>query len=409
MQGFKKLAIGVATLLVIIASVRLAGQSNPSSGRPAGAPTRGPEREGLDTYFPGTEPLAPDEMRVISCGTGMPTAQKAQAATSFLVELGNGNKFLFDIGTESAGNLGCLNIPYDYLDKVFLSHLHTDHAGDLAALWVGGWISGRHGPLHVWGPSGPTPDLGTKAFIDNFQKLWKWDYVSRVGRLPTSGGAIEVHEFDYRGKNQVVYERNGVKIRSWPAIHCLDGPVSYALYWNGFKFVFGGDTFPNKWYIQYAKDADLAIHECFPTPPMLMKHEHLSAAAALTIATDIHAVPRTFGMVMQQVRPRMAVAFHFNNTFATRDPIYEGIRETYRGPLTMAADLLCWNISKKDIRVRRVIVDDAATAADSPLPPQQPDPKARAKLSSFVDSGRLDVKEVIGPEIERFKKEHHLK
>ena len=26
-------------------------------------------------YFPGTEPLAPDEMRIVACGTGMPTAR----------------------------------------------------------------------------------------------------------------------------------------------------------------------------------------------------------------------------------------------------------------------------------------------------------------------------------------------
>ncbi len=33
-----------------------------------------------DTYYPNTEDLAPDEMRVIACGTGMPTTRAAQAA-----------------------------------------------------------------------------------------------------------------------------------------------------------------------------------------------------------------------------------------------------------------------------------------------------------------------------------------
>jgi hypothetical protein len=31
-----------------------------------------------DVYFPGTEDLAPDEMRVIACGTGMPNARPKQ-------------------------------------------------------------------------------------------------------------------------------------------------------------------------------------------------------------------------------------------------------------------------------------------------------------------------------------------
>jgi ribonuclease Z len=55
-----------------------------------------------EVYSPNSESLASDEMRVIACGTGMPTTRAAQAAACFLVELGNGDKFLFDIGSGSA-------------------------------------------------------------------------------------------------------------------------------------------------------------------------------------------------------------------------------------------------------------------------------------------------------------------
>ena len=33
------------------------------------------------TYYPGTEALSEDEIRVIACGTGMPAARHGQAAT----------------------------------------------------------------------------------------------------------------------------------------------------------------------------------------------------------------------------------------------------------------------------------------------------------------------------------------
>ena len=33
-----------------------------------------------DVYYPGSEALAPDEMRVTACGTGMPAARRGQAA-----------------------------------------------------------------------------------------------------------------------------------------------------------------------------------------------------------------------------------------------------------------------------------------------------------------------------------------
>ena len=50
----------------------------------------------------------------------MPFQRPAQAAPCFLVELGNGDKFLFDIGTGAAERLAALQIPYNYLNKVFL-------------------------------------------------------------------------------------------------------------------------------------------------------------------------------------------------------------------------------------------------------------------------------------------------
>ena len=88
-------------------------------------------------YFPNTEHLGPDEMRVVILGSGMPNPRKSQASASILVELGNGDKFIFDVGSESAANLGALEIPYDWVDKVFITHLHQDHFADLVALWIG--------------------------------------------------------------------------------------------------------------------------------------------------------------------------------------------------------------------------------------------------------------------------------
>lgn len=83
-------------------------------------------------YLPNTEKLGANEMRVIALGTGMPNAvTKNQKASSWLVELGNGEKFVFDSGNGSKENLDALRPDWSKIDKVFLSHLHIDHAGDL--------------------------------------------------------------------------------------------------------------------------------------------------------------------------------------------------------------------------------------------------------------------------------------
>ncbi len=231
------------------------------------SPVKARER---DSYFPNSEDLGPNEMRVIACGTGMPTARPSQAAACFVVELGNGDKFIFDVGTGSAERIAALQIPYNYLDKVFVGHLHTDHFGDLGSLFVGGALAGRQKPLRVWGPSGDTPERGTKYALDHLRKALTWDLDGRKGITDPRGYHLEVTEFDYRGKNQIVYQVNGVTIRSWPGIHSLDGPVSFSLEWNGLKFVFSSDTYPNKWFDEYARDADLEIHECFVAVPSLI-------------------------------------------------------------------------------------------------------------------------------------------
>src|SRR5210317_1644108 len=82
------------------------------------------------SYFPNTELLASDEMRITALGTGMPNQTLKAVSISYLVELGNGEKFLFDLGAGMLANLFSLRPDFAKLDKVFVSHLHVDHVGD---------------------------------------------------------------------------------------------------------------------------------------------------------------------------------------------------------------------------------------------------------------------------------------
>jgi ribonuclease Z len=305
------------------------------------------------TYFPNTEKLGKNEMRIVALGTGMPNQSPSNVAACFLVELGNGESFLFDIGTGSTDRLAGLEADYSKLDKVFVSHLHTDHAGDLAALWVAGWINGRYTPLQVYGPSGASPELGTKVHVDHIRDAWAWDVTSRAGTLPNAGGEIVAHEFDF-SKTAVIYDKKGVKITSFPAIHIRDGSVSYRLDWNGLSFVFGGDSFPNKWFLKEAKGADVVVHECFFTPENWMKIAGFPYKQAYWVTSVIHTPPEGFGKIMSEVKPRMAVAYHYWNHRDVEFKIYEGVRRTYDGPLTMVDDLTVLNVTKDHIEVREV-------------------------------------------------------
>ena len=339
-------------------------------------------------YYPGTEELAKDEIRVIACGTGLPAARRSQAATCFLIEAGNGGKFLFDIGTGSMGNIAALMIPYQYLDKLFLSHLHTDHMGDILGLWAGGWTSGRPNALRVWGPSGATPEMGTKYAMEHFLKFVNWDKVTREYKITPIPGQVETHEFDYKKADQVVYQENGVTIRSYPAIHAGDGPVSYKFEYAGLSVFFSGDTVPNKWFVKYGKGVDLAIHEAFQAPQQLVDYYNQPPQLAWRACCEFHTSPEAFGKVMSTIKPRHAVAFHFFNDEGTRYGIYDGIRSTYDGPLSMATDMMVWNITRDNITERMAESTDSAwsvpgTAKQPPPKKAQPNPS-----TEYIEKGR---------------------
>ena len=342
-------------------------------------------------YYPGTEPLRQDEIRMVVCGSGMPAARRGQAATCFLVETGNGDKFLFDLGTGSMANVAALMIPYDFLDKIFLTHLHVDHMGDIDALWAGGWTGGRTKPLRVWGPSGQTPEMGTKYAMESFLKHANWDYQTRSFALNPKPGMIETTEFDYKGENQVVYQENGVTIRSWPAIHTGDGPVSYSLEYQGLKIVIGGDTFPNKWFLKYATDADLAIHEAFMKPELFVTLYNMPPQLAWRACCAFHTSGQAFGKMMSEVKPRHAVAYHFFNEEATRYSLYDNIRETFDGPLSMATDMMVWNITKASITERMAVSPEEAWSVPTDAIPPVRDPNVPNPYSKWILGGRVDA------------------
>ncbi len=258
-------------------------------------------------WYPRTETVGPDEMFIVALGTGMPTPiTRGQKTSAWYVELGNGDISLFDVGTGSVENLFALRPDFSKVDKAFMSHLHTDHVGDVDALWVGGWLSGRYRPLNIFGPSGATPELGTAAFVEGMKMAYSWDITGRAGALPDGGGQLIAHEFDYKQDGGVVYEANGAKITSFPAIHSLDGSVSYRLDWNGLSFVFGGASFPNKWFIENAQGADFVIHEMFYTPEGLQTALGFPPRQATYVSSYIHTPPAGFGKIMAEVQPRLA-------------------------------------------------------------------------------------------------------
>jgi ribonuclease Z len=58
-------------------------------------------------------------MRVIALGTGQPSVNRAQANIGWLVELGNGDKFMFDFDYCSQANFSTLATAYTDIRAYF--------------------------------------------------------------------------------------------------------------------------------------------------------------------------------------------------------------------------------------------------------------------------------------------------
>jgi ribonuclease Z len=336
-------------------------------------------------------------MRVVALGTGMPSPRPKQAAACWLVELGNGDKFLFDIGAGCHERLAAQKIPYDLLDKVFFGHLHVDHMGDLPTFWLGGTTMNRLTPLRIWGPSGATPEYGTAHAMKLMEQMYVWDIGTRGGVIDFRGAQLDVTEFPFDGVNEVIFEENGVTIRSIPAVHGLDGAVSFILEWNGLKFAYSSDTIPNKWWIEHTKGADIAIHECFLPSTLLVTKQGFAPLEALNVGTQGHTSPEQFGKVMSMTEPRLAVGYHFFNDFDTQPEVMRRVRKTYDGPLALALDYMVFNVTKDDVSVRMSAVDDEIWPSPAMRKKNPPDTSKAIPFSDFTKSGVVPLPEVVKP------------
>ena len=359
-------------------------------------------------YYPGTEELKPDEMRVICLGSGMPMPRLKQAAASFLIELGNGDKFIFDLGTGAMHRLYAFGIQLDYIDKVFLTHLHMDHAGDLPAFYIYGPQNNRSVPLRVWGPGGggTRPEWGTKASMDHMQESWAWMTGTLKGLIDDRSFSMEVTEYDWSKVNNVIYDHNDVVIKSIPAIH-LEQSASFILEWNGLTLAYSGDTLPNRCWIEHTRDADLAIHECIFTPELGVSKWGFSPPEALNAVTTVHANPMFFGKVMAMSQPKHAVAYHFQNDADTVPIVMNAVEKYYDGPVDYAQDFMVWNVTKEGVQTRMTVPNPEAY----PTPPLQEKQVAvgddRYQTPDFIIEGfPEEVKEVADEIYEDFNKKN---
>jgi ribonuclease BN (tRNA processing enzyme) len=319
-----------------------------------------PSVKSTSNYFPGSEELGPDEMRISFLGSSPEPPTRAQAGTCIMVELGNGKRFFFDMGPGCLRNIVAMQVPLPLVNDIFLTHLHIDHFAEIPYLlcfspWMGRWK-----PLRVTGPSGRTPKDGTRAMVDHLKGMVHWT-TDAFNTLPAGQGfEIEVNEFDFRDDNGICYNQDGVVIRHWRRIHNKDGASAYRLEWNGLSFVYTGDGRPDELTLQLGKDADVFVTE---TVADVMNIQALKYGMPPIMGTSVidgagggHTVHYAAGYIFKQVQPRLAMVTHMQYEEEMIPEILAGIRVHWDGLFQFGApDGVVVNVTRDAIFTRRAV------------------------------------------------------
>ncbi len=319
-------------------------------------------------YFPGSETLGPDEMRISFVGSCPFPPRRDQAGTCIMVELGNGDRFFFDFGPGCIKNIIAMGVPCPAINDIFITHLHVDHYHDLSYLlpfsaWSGRWRM----PLRVTGPSGRTPELGTKGMVAGMKQMLKW-HLEAFDACPIGDGyEIEVNEFDWKDENRICYDKNGVTVRHWRRSHVKDGASAYRLDWNGLSFVWTGDGRPDELTEKYAKNVDVFVTELQPDLALINQLKYGLPQFLFNYTVDIHhTLAYATGYLINQVNPRVGMATHLCFDDDTLNEQTADIRAHWNGLFLYGApDVVTVNVTKDAIWARDAVLPGFA---GQPLP-----------------------------------------
>ena len=274
-------------------------------------------------------------MELIMTGTGSPLPDPNRSGPSQLIKVA-GRNFLIDCGRGCLMRLAAAGTLPITIERLLLTHLHSDHVTDVNDFITTRWIQGFPAPpLPIVGPE------GTENFIENTLKM--------LG--PDIGYRIEHHsDLDSPPQLQVsettagvVLEDEQVRITAAMTEHKPVHPtVGYRIEAEGSSIVLAGDTIPCAGLDELCSGADVYVQTVIRDD--LIKQLPIKR---LLDVLDYHSTVEDAARTAKKAGVKILVLNHCVPAPSTQEDIDQWIQiasEYFDGEIILPSDLETINV-----------------------------------------------------------------
>jgi ribonuclease BN (tRNA processing enzyme) len=249
----------------------------------------------------------------------------------------NGVPYVIDTGYGVSFKLVEAKFPLGALRYVFITHHHSDHNAEFGLLMNNAWAIGLKTPVDAYGPK------GMHDLADGFWQAYRFDIETRIadeGR-PDLRKLVTIHEYS----EGPVMAAGDVKVTALRNVH---PPIteSFAL---KFEFpdktiVFSGDTAYFPPLAEFAKGADILVHEVMYEPGIAnLLRRTPNAPTLLAHLKASHTLTADVGRIATQAGVKTLVLSHLvpaDDPAVTEQVWTDAVRPTWKGELIVAHDLM---------------------------------------------------------------------
>lgn len=276
--------------------------------------------------------------RIVFLGTkGGPRVGLGRSNPANLVEV-NGTRYVIDCGMGVSHQLVAANIPLASIKNIFISHFHSDHSIEYGNLILNAWMTGLSTPIHSYGPKGMI------RYSFTYWELNRFDIETRIedeGR-PDIRKLVIAKEIDGDGP---VMQDDNVKVTAFRTPHppIVDN-FAYKFETPDGTIVFSGDTAFNPKLADFAKGADVLVHEVLYEPGVDRLVARAKNGATLKKhLLDSHTTTEDVGRIAAMAGVKVLVLSHLvpgDDPLITDSNWTEGVKKHFSGKIILAQDLM---------------------------------------------------------------------